>query len=261
VLECVINISEGQNIALLTDLAHTVSDHLLDVHTDSEHHRSVFTMIGVEAAQTLTRAAVNALSLENHAGVHPRFGVVDVVPFVPLVGSTMTNAIEARNDFAQWAADVLEVPCFLYGPEQSLPHIRKHAWRDVLPDFGPRVPHPTAGAICVGAREPLIAYNVWLRNIDLTHTKNIAAQVRTNELRTLGLQVGDFTQVSMNLIKPDFVGPMQAYHAVAERVKIDRAELVGLLPAVVLAEIPRDRWEQLDLSVEKTIEWRLTHRP
>lgn len=260
-LECVINVSEGRNIAVLTDLATTVSHQLLDVHTDSEHHRSVFTLVGDDAAQSLTQLAVHSLSLENHHGVHPRFGVVDVVPFVPLIGSTMADALVARNEFAQWAADVLEVPCFLYGPEQTLPHIRKYAWREVLPDSGPRTPHPTAGAICVGAREPLIAYNVWLRDIDLAQTKNIAAHIRTNELRTLGLQVGEFTQVSMNLIKPDFVGPMQAYDAVAELVKIDHAELVGLLPAAVLAEIPRDRWEQLDLSMEKTIEWRLANRP
>jgi glutamate formiminotransferase len=173
----------------------------------------------------------------------------------------MASAIDARNNFAQWAADVLKVPCFLYGPEQTLPFIRKHAWRDVFPDYGPRTAHPTAGAICVGARDPLIAYNVWLRDIDLAQTKNIAARIRRNELRTLGLRVGNVTQVSMNLIQPDFVGPMQAYDAVAQQVKIDHAELVGLLPAAVLAEIPRDRWEQLDLSVEKTIEWRLANRP
>ena len=183
-LECVINISEGKNTTLLTDLARTVSGDLLDVHSDSEHHRSVFTVVGVDAAQSLTQATVDALSLEKHTGVHPRFGVVDVVPFVPLVGSTMASAIDARNNFAQWAADVLKVPCFLYGPEQTLPFIRKHAWRDVFPDYGPRTAHPTAGAICVGARDPLIAYNVWLRDIDLAQTKNIAARIRTNQLRT-----------------------------------------------------------------------------
>ena len=260
-LECVINISEGQNTARLAELARAVSGHLLDIHTDPDHHRSVFTLVGSDAAQLLTRAAVHALSLHNHEGVHPRLGVVDVVPFVPLVGSTMADAIAARDEFAQWAAEELNVPCFVYGPERTLPYIRKHAWKSLNPDWGSRTPHPTAGAICVGAREPLIAYNVWLRNIDVLQTKNIATSVRTNEMRTLGLQVGTGTQVSMNLVSPGFIGPMQAYDAVAEHVRIDHAELVGLLPAAVLADIPRDRWEQLDLSVEKTIEWRLANRP
>ena len=258
-LECVVNISEGRNQEILNALASAVRSDLLDIHTDAHHNRSVFTLIGETAPRDLTRESVRLASLATHSGVHPRLGIVDVVPFVPLEGSTMNDAIRARNDFATWASEELDIPCFLYGPERSLPFIRKHAWDALQPDTGHSHAHPTAGAICVGAREPLVAYNVWLENVSLENTKKIASEVRTEQIRTLGLQVGSMTQVSMNLIEPFEVGPHVAYDAVAAHTPIHHAELVGLIPARVLDVIPFDRWEELDLSVEATIEWRLTH--
>ena len=259
-LETVVNVSEGQNSLVLADMVAAVKSDLLDVHSDPDHHRSVFTMIGTEAPGNLAAHAVDTLSMAHHVGVHPRFGVVDVVPFVPLVGSTISDALHARNEFAQWAWTQLRVPSFLYGPERTLPDIRRHAWRDLVPDIGDNAPHATAGAMCIGVREPLIAYNVWLANTELSEAKRIASLVRTEHVRTLGLQVGKFTQVSMNLITPDFAGPMDAYDAVAACASVDHAELVGLIPASVLAVIPRTRWEQLDLAAEKTIEWQLANR-
>jgi glutamate formiminotransferase len=186
--------------------------------------------------------------------VHPRVGIVDVVPFVALEPSTFEDAIDARNEFARFAADELGVPCFLYGPERTLPYIRKHAFIDLLPDFGSAMPHPTAGAICVGARPILIAYNIWLKDSTLEKAKQISALLRSDSVRTLGLQVGSSAQVSMNLIDYTATGPQQVYDIVAQHAQIDRAELVGLLPARALADIPRNRWNELDLSAEKTIE-------
>lgn len=259
-LESIVNVSEGQNSFVLNEFASALNNDCLDVHSDPDHHRSVFTMIGTEAPRLLSHLAVDALSIDQHEGVHPRIGVVDVVPFVPLIGSSEADALHARDEFAQWAWTELRVPSFLYGPERTLPDIRRRAWRDLNPDVGDRIAHATAGAMCVGVREPLIAYNVWLEDADIVDAKRIASLVRTKNVRTLGLQVGRSTQVSMNLINPDFVGPMEAYDTVAAHAQIDRAELVGLLPAAVLAKIPRVRWEQLDLAVEKTIEWRLANR-
>ncbi len=258
-LECVINISEGKNTEILAALESVVHADLLDIHTDADHNRSVFTLVGETAPRDLTRACMNLVSLESHSGVHPRIGIVDVVPFVPLDNSTMNDAIRARDDFAQWASEELDIPCFLYGPERSLPSIRKNAWETLWPDSGPNVPHVTAGAICVGAREPLVAYNVWLENVSLAETKKIASAVRTTSIRTLGLQVGSMTQVSMNLIDPYEVGPAIAFDAVAQLTPVHHAELVGLLPSRVLEAVSLDRWEELDLSVESTIEWRLSH--
>ena len=259
-LECVINVSEGRHHAILDSLAQSCAGDLLDIHSDPDHNRSVFTMVGVDAPRALARAAVSALTLNDHSGVHPRIGVVDVVPFVPLVDSTMHDAQVARDEFAAWAASELNVPCFLYGRERTLPDIRKTAWTSLVPDVGSDVPHSTAGAMCVGVREPLVAYNLWLENVDLATTRRIASDIRTANIRALGLQVGTFTQVSVNLIQPMISGPNDVFSAVSQHATVHHAELVGLLPASVLATIPRDRWEDLDLSVEQTIEWRLTNR-
>lgn len=259
-LECVINVSEGRDHAIIDFLAQSCAGDLLDIHSDPDHNRSVFTLLGVDAPRALARAAVSALSLSDHSGVHPRMGVVDVVPFVPLVDSTMHDAQKARDEFAAWVAVELNVPSFLYGTERTLPDIRKNAWTSLFPEVGSKVPHPTAGSMCVGVREPLVAYNLWLENVDLATTRSIASNVRTPNIRTLGLQVGAFTQVSVNLIQPMNAGPNDVYEAVSQYAKVHHAELVGLLPASVLATIPRARWEDLDLSVERTIEWRVTNR-
>ena len=258
--ESVVNISEGQNSFLLDELTKSLGTDFLDLHSDPDHHRSVFTMIGTNAPRTLSEGVVDALSLTDHVGVHPRLGVVDVVPFVPLIGSTIDDALTVRNEFAQWAWAELRVPIFFYGPERTLPEIRRHAWTTLVPDVGDSTPHATAGAMCVGVREPLIAYNVWLTDSTLADAKRIASAIREEHLRTLGLQVGRSVQVSMNLIRPDFIGPMDAFDRVAAHARVERAELVGLMPASVLSEIPRTRWEKLDLAVEKTIEWRLENR-
>ena len=259
-LECVINISEGGNPESLNALREKLGPDLLNVHSDADHNRSVFTLAGTDASRVLAREAISMFDISAHAGVHPRVGIVDVVPFVALEPSTFDEAMHARNEFAAFASEELGVPCFLYGPERTLPYIRKHAFIDLLPDFGPANPHPTAGAMCVGARPILIAYNLWLKDSTLDVAKRICAEIRSESVRTLALQVGPSVQVSMNLIAPEVTGPDKVYDAVAQFAEIDRAELVGLVPSRTLAEIPRQRWTQLDLSTETTIEWNLAER-
>jgi glutamate formiminotransferase / 5-formyltetrahydrofolate cyclo-ligase len=260
VLECVANVSEGTRTDVVAGLGAACGEDLLDVHTDPHHNRSVLTLVGVDAPRRLTTKAVDTLDLSRHAGVHPRLGVVDVVPFVPLAGSSMAAAVRARDDFATWAADTLALPCFLYGPERSLPDVRRTAWRSLQPDTGPRRPHPTAGTVCVGARNVLVAYNVWLAQPDLALAKNVAAAVRGPYLRALGLPVGQRVQVSMNLVDPMVLGPAQAVDLVAVHAEVAGAELVGLLPSAVLHAVPRERWAALDLGVDRTIEQRLSQR-
>lgn len=259
-LECVINISEGNDLPKLSDLATLLGPDFLDLHSDGDHNRSVFTLFGTQAARVLVRNAVEAFDIREHSGVHPRVGIVDVVPFVALEPSTFHDAVKARDEFANFAATELDIPCFLYGPERTLPYIRAHAFKDLLPDLGPKTPHPRAGSICVGARPLLVAYNLWLKSAPLDIAKNISAAIRNESVRALGMQVGGFTQVSMNLIAPHLVGPADVYDEVSKHAEIARAELVGLIPARVLANIPRARWEQLDVNNEKTIEWRIAAR-
>ena len=277
-LECVINVSEGRAASKIEAIALASGSCLLDVHTDPWHNRTVLTLAGRDLEQS-TRAvaetAVALLDLSNHAGAHPRLGVIDVVPFVPIrpapvaeavptvadIGpADLTLALEARDAFAAWAAAELAIPCFIYGPERSLPEVRRRAFESALPDIGPRTPHPTAGAICVGARDVLVAYNLWLALDDVNIAHEIARSMRSKDVRALGLDLGGRAQVSCNLVNPWIFGPTEAFDFVANRAPVARAELVGLVPSSVLQSIPAERWAELDLSEDRTIEGRLQER-
>ena len=259
-IECVINISEGRDLESVHAIADSAGDDLLDVHSDPDHNRSVLTVVGLTAPRAIIRAAVERLDLSSHVGVHPRIGVVDVVPFVPLADATLDEAIAARDATARWMGEELHIPVFLYGPERTLPELRRDAFATLAPDLGPDEPHPTAGAVAVGAREPLLAWNLWLAEPDLARAREIATSIRGPGLRALGLAVGDAVQVSMNLTDPTTVGPAEVYDRVAALAPIDRAELVGLAPRAVLDAVERRRWAQLDLAEETTIEFRLERR-
>jgi glutamate formiminotransferase / 5-formyltetrahydrofolate cyclo-ligase len=253
VLACVVNVSEGRRADVIASLAAVAGDHCLDVHSDPDHHRSVFWLAGTEveaAARALTTEGVRLLDIRDHAGVHPRIGVVDVVPFVPVDdASTMDDALAARDAFARWAEAELQLPCFLYGPERSLPEVRRIA--------SETAGHPTAGACAVGARGPLVAYNLWLARPDIEGARVIARELRSKDVRALALAVGDHVQVSVNLVNPLVVGPAEIYDAVAQRTEIARAELVGLIGRDVLTRIDRARWAQLDIGDDRTLEARL----
>lgn len=268
-LECVVNVSEGRRADVVRAIAAAGGAAVLDVHSDADHHRSVLTMAGPrveDAVRSVAARAVDLIDLRAHTGVHPRIGAVDVVPFVALEGSSRRDALRARDAFACWAGSELSVPCFVYGPERSLPDVRRSAFGDLAPSRGPSHPHPTAGAIAVGARSVLVAFNVWLGGAGLDDAKRIARELRGSSVRALGLAVGDGAQVSMNLVQPARFGPADAYDAVARlarqmNVEVVRAELVGLVPAVVLGAVPEARWAELGLGPDRTIESRLGRPP
>jgi glutamate formiminotransferase len=260
VLECVVNVSEGRSRAVLDALAAAAGPDLLDVHVDADHHRAVLTLVGEEAPRGVATEAVARIDLRAHEGAHPRIGALDVVPFAPLEGSTMTDARAARDAFCDWAAATLALPCFRYGPERTLPDVRRHAFADLLPDTGPPAPHPTAGACAVGARPVLVAYNLWLEETDHGLARQVAAAVRGPKVRALGLAVGQRVQVSMNLLDARTVGPADVWDRVSALAPVAGAELVGLVPAAVLEATPAGRWSQLDLDEERTIEARLARR-
>jgi glutamate formiminotransferase len=261
VLECVVNISEGRDDAVVKAVAAAAGDDLLDLHSDPHHHRSVLTLVGTEAPRRVAAEAVARIDLTRHEGVHPRIGAVDVVPFVALDGSAPADAVSARDDFCRWAGEALGLPCFRYGDERSLPDVRRQAFAAMAPDCGPDQPHPTAGGCAVGARPVLVAYNLWLARADLATARRVAAAVRGDGIRALGLQVGRRVQVSMNLVDPRRVGPATAWDRVAAHAEVAGAELVGLVPAAVLEAAPRARWRELELSADRTIEARVEARP
>ncbi len=259
------NVSEGRDLERVRRIAAAAGPALLDVHSDPHHHRSVLTLVGEEAARAVASVAVAELDLGAHDGVHPRLGVVDVVPFVALEGAGAGAAVAARDAFAGWLAREHGVPCFLYGDERTLPEVRRAAFRSVPADVGPATPHPTAGATAVGARPPLVAFPGWVAGPELAGVRRRAGEVRRPGIRTLGLEVGARLQVSMNLVDPSALGPAAAFDAVAHAsaragAEVTGAELVGLVPEAVLRAVPRSRWDELDLADDRTIEARLDAR-
>jgi glutamate formiminotransferase len=269
VLECVVNVSEGRNPDLLKTLGASVGQSLRDLHADEFHNRSVFTLINDAAAlahdvRALVTATFDHLDLRLHEGVHPRFGVVDVVPFVALEPIDSARAVELRDATARWISENFDVPTFLYGPVdaavRSLPDVRRRAFDALAPDFGPPTASPKLGAVAVGARPILVAWNLWLAGVSRDETRTIAKAVRRSDVRTLAFRVGAYTQVSCNLIDPSLVGPSVVYDEVAALLpqggEIVRAELVGLVPQSVLDNVDPSRWGQLGLSADQTIERR-----
>jgi glutamate formiminotransferase len=297
VLECVVNISEGRRPDVVQAIAAACGPALLDVHTDSDHHRSVLTLAGRpdvvgEAALALARTAVGRIDLSGHAGVHPRLGAVDVVPFVPLPSagppartdagaSGLMVAGEVARAWGQRAADELGVPVFLYGsadPEgRSLPEVRRGAFQERRPDFGPAEPHPTAGAMAVGARPILVALNCELAagaggrdlGAELAVARTVARAVRERDgglpgVRALGFDLASKgrAQVSMNLVDLAATGVETACEAVRREAhrqgrSITAVELVGLLPAAELERCSREFVDWSGLSPDQTIEARL----
>jgi glutamate formiminotransferase len=270
VFECVINLSEGRDAPLLSELSATAGPSLRDLHADPFHNRSVFTMINtahqlVVDVHALLGGAYASLDLSHHEGVHPRFGVVDVVPFVALDPDDPDGAVALRDATAAWIADTFNVPVFLYGPVEgalrTLPEVRKMAFRTLMPDKGPKSGSATLGASAVGARPLLVAWNLWLHGVSLVEAREIARTIRRYEVRALAFQVGDRVQVSCNLVAPLVVGPSVLFDEVATLLPhqgtIERAELVGLAPKALLDIENRTRWPELDLSEDTTIESRL----
>ena len=266
VFECVINVSEGQDEPILRQFERSAGSSFRHRHSDPWHNRSVFTLINsanelLLDVQWMLRNVIDALDLEFHDGVHPRFGVVDVVPFVALDPVQRAEALALRDQTAEWLGD-LGVSTFLYGEvngiERTLPEVRKTAFVTLSPDFGPALPDEEVGATAVGERSILLAWNMFVEGIDLAAAKGLAGQLRRPGIRTLGLAVGPRFQVSCNLVDPLTTGPAVAYDALVELLpegaSITECELVGLAPREVLDAIEPSRWSQLGLSEQLTIE-------
>ncbi|MGH9022735.1 MAG: glutamate formimidoyltransferase [Acidimicrobiia bacterium] len=282
-LACPVNVSEGRHHEVIGNLAVACGSALVDLHSDVDHHRSVLTLAGSsdaveEALWRLERRAAELLDVSFHHGVHPRLGAVDVVPFVSLNGGVFGRelAAETARRHAGAVASALGVPVFLYGdadPAGSLlPELRRQAFSARLPDFGPDRPHPTLGAMAVGARLPLVALNCELAGPDVALARRIAATIRESGgglpgVRALGFTLGSrhVAQVSMNLTDLARTGVEQACMAVRNLARDDsndvvRVELVGLLPASELARCSAAFLAWSDLAESQTLEARLEGR-
>lgn len=292
-LECVPNVSEGRDRAVVDRLAAALGGTpgvaLLDVHVDGVHHRSVFTVVGAPGALVngivrLAAAAITSIDLRRHQGAHPRIGAVDVVPFVPVGRARMEDAIAAARATADALAAECGLPVWLYEEAASSPHRRRleHVRRgqfeglagklqhpDWTPDAGPRAPHPTAGAVAVGARRLLVAYNINLATDRLEVATAVARAVRESSgglpaVKAMGLALPGrgLVQVSMNLTDVDVTPMHVVFDAVAREaarhgVAVAESELVGLVPASAVGAVAAARLGIAGWSASRVLDTRL----
>ena len=270
-IECVPNFSEGRRQEVVDEIAATISGvpgvYVLDTELDADHHRSVITFVGppdgvVEAAFRATAAAARLIDLEQHRGAHPRIGAADVVPFVPLRDASLDDCVVLARQLGQRIGDKLQIPVYLYEAAATRPERRnladvRHGGYEGLkqtlgvdparePDFGPaRI--GSAGAMAVGARLPLIAYNIYLNTGDLHVAKQVARALRHSNgglryCKALGLLVGGRAQVSINMTDYRATPLQRAFELVrseAERYGAvpTESEIVGLVPEDALLDV------------------------
>jgi glutamate formiminotransferase / 5-formyltetrahydrofolate cyclo-ligase len=292
-IECVPNISEGRRASVIETLAMEARSvrgvRLLDFSADPSHNRSVFTMAGNRialrrAVLAMAWTAVHTIDLRTHRGEHPRLGAVDVVPFIPLGDTTMSECVELARDVGQSIAERLDVPVFLYEEASSSEHrrrledIRRGQFEQLpakmtepewAPDFGPVKPHPTAGATVVGARRALIAFNVNLATDRLDVARRVAGAVRERsgglpKVKALGLALPHrgIVQVSMNLTDYERTSVQTVFdRVVAEAsqsgVDVLESELIGLIPEAALAGTSADHLRLRGFSENQILERRL----
>ena len=264
-IECVPNFSEGRNphtiAALARVIGHVNGIAVLGFESDADHHRSVITFAGepeavLEAAVRAAGKAAELIDLRHHAGVHPRVGAADVVPFVPLDGSTLEDcvAIAQRAGGEIWQR--FRVPVYFYEAaakvpsRQRLERVRKPGFDGLPPDVGDIAEHPTAGAVMVGARNFLIAYNINLTTPDAAIAKQIAVKIRESSggfrfVKAMGLHLPSLglAQVSMNLTNFTAIPLEDLYAAVeAEAARLGTAiaesELIGFIPRAAFDQSP-----------------------
>jgi glutamate formiminotransferase len=290
-LESVPNFSEGRDRETIDAIAAGLEHHarLLDIHADADHNRSVFTLVGteVELSDALlagVACAIERIDLRTHLGAHPRIGAADVVPFVPLQPAHMPRAQDAATALAARLGDEFALPVFLYGDvggERGPAHFRRGGpdelqrridAGELRPDFGPSRLDPRAGAVLVGARRPLIAFNVNLTTGDVEVARAIAAVVRETEggfpgVRALGLELpgAGLVQVSMNV--EDWEAA--ALHDIVARIEeeaesrgaaVANAELVGLMPAGAAAAAAGSALRIDGFDASRVLELRLLDR-
>ena len=272
IIECIPNFSEGRDqeiIDALINEAKSVSGvTLLDCAPDTSHNRSVFTLVGgpqgiADAAFRLCKLAAEKIDMTKHSGEHPRMGATDVIPFVPVKNVTMDECIEISKQVAERIWNELQIPSFLYEDSctkesrRNLANIRKGQFegmgekllkKDWEPDFGERKIHPTAGITAIGARMPLIAFNVNLGTSDIKIANAIAKTIRGSSggykfCKGIGVMLEDrnIAQVSMNLVNYEGTPIYRVFEAIrfeAKRwgVPIIGSELIGLAPAKALID-------------------------
>jgi glutamate formiminotransferase len=290
IIECVPNFSEGCNQETINSIAQVFESfpavRLIDFSGDTDHNRSVYTFLGkpddvLEAALAASGLALELIDMCGQSGVHPRIGAVDVVPFIPLAGSTMEDAINVAHRFGRQLCERFKVPVYFYGEaalvekRKELAYIRRGGYElleekmsipEGMPDVGKPLFNGKCGATAVGARLPLVAYNINLASDDLTCARYIAARIREKDgglksVRALGLflKSRNITQVSINLvnyketpIKP--VYDLVQFLAADYGVEILESELIGLAPEGALTSTTPEYINLKDFNKNRLLE-------
>lgn len=294
-IQCVPNFSEGRRPEVIEQIIAGITAAgvtLLDVNPDADHNRVVVTFVGapeqvVEAAFAGTKIASELINMEEHKGEHPRLGATDVIPFVPLTGATMDDCVALAEQLGQRIANELEIPVYLYEraarvPERrNLADVRRGEYEVIKeeialpsrkPDFGPARMHPRAGAVVVGARPALVAYNVNLNTDNVKAAKAIAKAVRESSgglpaVKALGLMIeaNNQAQISMNMVDFNVTGLLTVFRAIeAEAQKlgvgIANSEIIGLVPVKALLDAVISELKLTDFSLEQVLELKLAAR-
>ena len=296
-VECVPNFSEGRKPDVVARLSQAIQSVetacVLDTHIDPDHNRSVITFVAapafiVEAAVRVVALASKLIDMRTHTGVHPRLGATDVLPFVPISGISLDDCVTLAHHAGRRIADELSIPVFFYEraairPDRvNLEDVRRGALEllreqiavdpNRAPDAGPLLVHKTGGAIAVGARPFLIAFNITLNTTDVLIARTIARAVRARHggllfVKALGFELPSrgLVQVSMNLVNYEETGMAKAYEAVrkeAERLGVEIAgtEIVGLVPEAAL-DTKAEYFLRLEhFDANKVIEHRIKDR-
>ena len=296
-IECVPNFSEGRRAEVIDEIVGAIGAiegvSVLDHSSDATHNRSVITFAGsaepvVRAATAAVGRALELIDMTAHSGAHPRIGAVDVMPFVPLGTTRIEECIDLARRFGEQAAARFDIPVYLYGeaalrPERRrLAHVRRgeiEALRESIgtdparaPDFGPHRLHPRGGAIAVGARKPLIAFNVNLRTSDVGIARRIATTIRESSggmpaVQAMGLLLempgGEpMAQVSTNLVDWERTGIAAVVREIRRLAReagtdIDHCELIGLAPTGALLEVTADALGLRGFGADQALELRL----
>lgn len=272
IIECVPNFSEGRDREKVEEIVHAASGtggvKILDYSLDRDHNRSVLTFVGFPedvkiGAMAACRKALELIDMRMHKGVHPRIGAVDVVPFIPLKDSTMDDAVEVAHSFGRAFGEKNNVPVYFYGravltkDRNNLARVRRGQYEGLkekigdsswMPDAGPTLFNARGGATAVGARKPLIAFNVNLDSDDIGLAKKIARSIRYSSgglehVMAMGVRLAGRkkVQVSMNLTDYEVTSPRKVFDAIKEKaalhgVTILESELIGLMPEAALAD-------------------------
>ena len=292
IIECVPNFSEGKNKDVIKGIAAAAGKvqgaRVLDVEWNASHNRSLMTIVGepeavYQAVWEAIKTATKLIDMRKHKGEHPRIGATDVVPFVPVSRMSIGECVKLAKKLGQQVARELKIPVYLYEdaatrPERvNLADVRKGEYeglgveiqtkKERKPDYGPTEMHPTAGAMVVGARKYLIAYNVNLDTADVRVAKDIANVIRERNgglpgIKALGFLVDGKAQISMNLGDFEKTNMDGVYAAIKEQahklgVKIAESEIYGMIPLEALVKMARDSLQAPDFKAEQVLENRI----